>query len=70
MRNAMTRRSFLRTGVAASLTATLITHGWSQQPAKTIRLGVIGVGGRGTYLLSLAQTFEGIGVTAVCDLDP
>ncbi len=69
MRNAITRRGFLRTSAAASLTATFITPGWSQQRPKPTRLGVIGVGGRGTYLLSLAQELEGVGVTAVCDID-
>jgi predicted dehydrogenase len=70
MRNAMTRRSFLRTSAAASLTASLITRGWTQEQPKPIRLGVIGVGNRGTYLLNLALALEGVGVTAVCDLDP
>ena len=70
MHNKITRRGFLQMGAAASLTATLASTGWSQQPVKTIRLGFIGVGGRGTYLLSLALGFEGVEVSAICDLDP
>jgi len=70
MSNAITRRRFLHTSAAASLTATLIPHGWGQQQPKSMRLGVIGVGGRGTYLLSLTLQLEGVAVTAVCDIDP
>lgn len=69
MRNKITRRGFLRMGAAASLTATLVRTGWSQQPVKTIRLGFIGVGGRGTYLLTLALGFDGVEVSAICDID-
>jgi len=38
-------------------------------PAKTVRLGFIGTGGRGTSLLRIAQLVEGVEVRAVCDTD-
>ncbi len=70
MRKTITRRGFLRTGAAASLTAAWLGAGGAQQPVKTLRLGFIGVGGRGTYLLTVALGFEGVEVSAICDLDP
>jgi predicted dehydrogenase len=65
----ISRRAFLRVGVATSLATTYATTGWSQQPTKPIRLGFIGVGGRGTYLLTVALGLEGVEVSAICDID-
>jgi len=70
MRTTITRRGFLQMGAVAGLTATGLGAGAAQQPVKTLRLGVIGVGGRGTYLLTVALGFEGVEVSAICDLDP
>jgi hypothetical protein len=70
MRNTITRRGFLQMGAAAGLTATWVRAGGSQQPVKTLRLGVIGVGGRGTYLLTVALGFDAVEVSAICDVDP
>jgi hypothetical protein len=57
MQNPITRRAFMRVGVAASVTAALVRTGWSQQPAKPVRLGFIGVGDRGTSLLTHTDVF-------------
>jgi predicted dehydrogenase len=69
MREPITRRAFLRLGIATSFATTYAAIGWSQQPPKPIRLGFIGVGGRGTYLLSVALGLEGVEVPAICDID-
>jgi hypothetical protein len=69
MPDPITRRAFLRLSAAAGLATTCASTGWSQQPTKPIRLGFIGVGGRGTYLLSVALGFEGVEVPAICDLE-
>lgn len=38
--------------------------------AKPIRLGFVGIGGRGSWHLSVALGIEGVEVPAVCDIDP
>ncbi len=63
------RRELLRMGAAAGLTAALTAPGVAAEGAKPIRLGVIGVGGRGTYLLQLALK-AGVEVPALCDIKP
>lgn len=66
------RRDFLRMGAAAGLAAGLAagigSQTLAQNNSKPLRLGVIGVGGRGTYLLRLALA-EGVEVPALCDID-
>jgi len=69
MPDSLTRRAFLRLGIATSLATAYATSGLSQQQPKLIRLGFIGVGGRGTYLLSVALGLEGVEVPAICDID-
>src|SRR5262249_19340755 len=39
-------------------------------PVETVRLGIVGVGGRGTSLLREFLDVEGVRVNAVCDLVP
>ncbi|NLX94869.1 MAG: Gfo/Idh/MocA family oxidoreductase [Rhodopirellula sp.] len=68
MGNQFNRREFIRLGTAAGLAgglggAVLAAEGRS----KPIRLGVVGVGGRGTYLLGLALA-AGVEVPALCDI--
>ena len=61
------RRNFLRLGAAAGLAVGLRRTARGQAGPKPIRLGVIGVGGRGTYLLRLALG-AGLEVPALCDI--
>ncbi len=61
------RREVLRLGVAAGLAAALGPASNAAEPAKPLRVGVIGVGGRGTYLLQLAL-HAGAEIPAVCDI--
>ena len=37
---------------------------------KTLRLGFVGIGGRGTYHLNCALGIEGIEVPAICEVQP
>ncbi len=63
------RREFLRSTVATGAAWTLAANaGTAAQQRDTIRLGFVGVGGRGTYLLTQFLRVEGVEVTAVCDL--
>ena len=69
----MDRRSFLQRGAAAtvSLGAAVATAPAGEQPGKPVRIGVIGLGSRGTFLLrSLVSYFPEVTVPAVCDLKP
>ncbi len=61
------RRELLRMGAAAGLAAGLAAPSSADDKAKPLRVGVIGVGGRGTYLLSLALK-AGVEVPALCDI--
>lgn len=68
----LTRREFV-TSSAALAGATLLPARAAQatgEDAKMLRFGFIGVGARGTGLLQLTLTLEGIEVPAVCDIAP
>jgi len=58
------RREVLKT--AAAVPALLA----AQSPNDTIRVAVIGVGNRGSYLLKTLLKIPGIRIVAICDLDP
>src|SRR5512140_1589833 len=42
----------------------------SQSANRTLRLGFVGIGGRGSYHLNAALGIEGIEVPAICELKP
>ena len=60
----MTRRHFLSTTAAAPA----LLH--SQSPNNVIRVGIIGVGNRGSFLLRQVLKVPNVKVVAICDLDP
>jgi len=61
------RRHFLQLGAAAGIAAGLSSSTRAQESPKPIRLGVIGVGGRGTHHVQLALA-AGIDIPALCDI--
>lgn len=61
------RREFLELGGAAAIAAGLSPSSLAQQAPKPIRLGVIGVGSRGTHHVRLALA-AGIAIPALCDI--
>jgi len=65
----LARRDFLRMGAAAGLAAGLGSLNSRAESARPLRLGFIGVGGRGTGMLLTSLEIEGLAVTAVCDLE-
>jgi predicted dehydrogenase len=65
--NKFHRRDVLRLGAAAGLAAGLGPMAMAQQKPAPIRVGVIGTGGRGTYLLQVALG-AGAEVPALCDI--
>lgn len=71
LNSGLNRRNFIKTSTGAGLylaTAGVgnLTAGCS--PTKPVRLGFVGVGGRGTGMLKVALAVEGVEVTAVCDI--
>lgn len=76
------RRNFLKKTTAATATAGLMSSGLISyaspftnlrrkvNPSDTVRLGIIGTGGRGTGLMRLIQDIEGMDIIACCDVMP
>lgn len=71
--NQINRREFLKTNAAAGfglvLTASGIGTAKSKADAKSVRVGVVGTGNRGRYLLSILVKMDGIKVPALCDIN-
>jgi predicted dehydrogenase len=67
MKKSLDRRDFLKLSAAAGLAAATMRSTVAQDSPKPVRLGVVGVGGRGTYLLNLALA-AGVEVPALCDI--
>jgi predicted dehydrogenase len=67
------RRAFLSAGGLGAVALTLpaaLRAGATQAPGDNVRMGFIGVGGRGsTHLRNILET-KGVEVTWVCDIDP
>ncbi len=68
MNGPLTRRELIQAGTAAGLALGMGTAMAGPAPSMPLRVGVIGVGGRGTYLLSVALSL-GVEVPAVCDIN-
>ena len=65
------RREFVKAGAAASLAVPLAAAGFGKAPSiedKPIRIGIVGLGGRGTGLLNMLLGMHGVEVPAVCDI--
>ncbi len=68
MNHYLTRRAMLQAGVAAGLALGTGGAAVGLAPSTPLRVGVIGVGSRGTYLLRVALHL-GVEVPALCDID-
>ena len=69
--NELNRRDFMKTGAVATIGMGVLSKSAfaNSEAAKTVKVGVIGVGGRGTGHVTNLLTIEGVEVAAVCDLD-
>lgn len=68
MKTGLSRREFLRLGMAAGVAAELRPSARAKSDAGPTRLGFIGVGGRGAYLLRLSLGLKEVEVRAICDI--
>ena len=71
------RRSFVTTGVAAGTAWAMgreclaaDASNVKARPMEKVRMGLVGVGNRGSHLLNLLLSLEGVEVKAVCDIIP
>ncbi len=72
MGDELNRRDFLKASTAsiAGIAAAANTAAaQTASSAKPVRLGFIGIGGRGSYHLDCALGMEGVQIKAVCDID-
>jgi hypothetical protein len=67
----VSRRDFLKKGAAAAAGINFLNPSpvYKSGPEKTVRIGIIGTGNRGTGHISTLLTIEGVEIAAVCDLD-
>ena len=73
MKNRIDRREFLKagvgTGVALPAVGGATASAWAS-PDQPVRLGIVGVGGRGTSLLTTMLAVGGVEIPAICDIKP
>jgi predicted dehydrogenase len=77
MNNQFDRRDFVKIGAAAGAAWVMGTECLAAdtsdvkaRPIENVRVGMVGIGNRGTFLLKLLLEQEGVQVKAVCDLIP
>ncbi len=72
MISAIARRDLLKATAAAGIGAVLAPHvtGAGEAPQPTVRVGVLGPGGRGRGLMGILLAMQGVEVPAVCDVNP
>lgn len=69
--NSINRRSFIKkAGLITSLAPALDFSYIGQRKESKVKMGFVGVGGRGTSMLQVALNTGLVEVTAVCDIDP
>ncbi|MBN1341593.1 MAG: Gfo/Idh/MocA family oxidoreductase [Phycisphaerae bacterium] len=65
----ITRREFCASAGAAVMLGSHALAEVSQEKTKPVRIGVIGVGGRGTGLLKVMLSLPGVEVPVICDIN-
>jgi predicted dehydrogenase len=77
MTNLCDRRSFLKWGAAAGAAWGLGADSFGAdassvkaRPIENVRIGIVGVGSRGSWLLRVLLGLDGVSVKAVCDIIP
>ena len=68
MKNEITRRTFVKKSAVTELALTMAPVILQGKDDRKVRLGLIGIGGRGTGLLKLALMLPEVEIPAICDL--
>ena len=70
-KSGLNRRDFIKTSAGVGLIIGTGTYGSllasGRSSERTVRIGFIGVGSRGTGMLKVALTLEGVEIPVVCD---
>ena len=69
----LARRDFLKTGTVGAAGLMLNPMAFGSTPknsAKPVRIGCVGMGGRGTHLMKIILNMPGVEIPAVCDIIP
>ena len=70
MRKKINRRTFIKTTVAAGGAAAILPQTlFSSGPKKRVKIGFIGTGLRGQWMLWLAAKYPEVDIPAICDVD-
>ncbi len=70
MSKKINRRDFIKTTATASAAATVMpTSLFSSQANKQVKMGFMGTGMRGQWVLSLAAKYPEVDIPAICDID-
>ena len=75
MNHPITRRRFLQSSAAAvtlaaaSVPAIAATTAPATQPVKQLKLGMIGIGGQGSWHLGIVKGLKAANIVAFCDVD-
>ena len=70
MSKKINRRDFIKTTATASAAATVMpTSLFSSQSNKQVKMGFMGTGMRGQWVLSLAAKYPEVDIPAICDID-
>ncbi len=70
MSKKINRRDFIKTTATASAAATVMpTSLFSSQANKRVKMGFMGTGMRGQWVLSLAAKYPEVDIPAICDID-
>ena len=70
MSKKINRRNFIKTTATASAVATVMpTALFSSQANKRVKMGFMGTGMRGQWVLSLAAKYPEVDIPAICDID-
>lgn len=62
------RRTFLLSSAAVTLATSQAARASRRSPSNAVRMGIIGCGGRGTYLLQHLKKHPDVRIMAVCDV--
>lgn len=65
----MTRRTFVRTGLAAGAALAVDSLSLAAEAGPCVRVGVVGTGNRGSSLITTLLQLPNVAIPAICDID-